>query len=152
MEVFMKKRGVFTKILLVTGTIFVWIPLMAPVVFSFIFLARAGLFRFDYLMPFELFAFAFTGGVLLIWASARSGEGWKKATIPLGLAILFLVFSQGLAVLTGIASGERTAEGIWMWMVVTLLIVTGIAMIWLGVTGIKLIRAVFRKADIDHPV
>lgn len=145
----MAKRGIFTKIMVIVGVIFVWLPLIAPVVFSIIFVSRTALFRFDYLMPFELFGFALTGGLLLIWAGARSGEGWKTATIPLGMAVLFLIFSQGLAVLTGIASGERAAEGIWMWLVVSLLVVSGIAMIWLGVAGIKLVRAVFRKDEIS---
>lgn len=144
----MGKRGLFSKILVVIGAIFVWLPLVAPVLFSIIFLTRTGFFRIDYLMPFELFGFALTGGLLLTWVSTRSGEGWKKAAMPLGISTLLLILSQGLAVLTGIASGERAAEGIWMWLIVILLIGSGIAMIWLGITGIRLIRAVFLNDEI----
>ena len=72
-----EKRGIFTKILAVAGTVLVWIPLLAPVFFSVMFLIRTGMFRMDYLMPAELFLFALVGGVLLIWAALRARARWR---------------------------------------------------------------------------
>ena len=70
-----EKRGVFTKILAIAGTVLVWIPLLAPVLFSMIFSVKSGMFRMDYLMPAELFYFALLGGVLLLWAALRAVTG-----------------------------------------------------------------------------
>ncbi len=102
----MEKRGVFTKILAIAGTILVWIPILAPVLFSGIVLLRSGRFRFDYLMPAELFPFALVGGGLLIWAALRARARWGLIGWGLGIAVVMLVGGQALAVVTGLASGE----------------------------------------------
>ncbi len=141
----MGKRGIFTKTMVIAGTVAVWVPLLAPFLISAIFFGSTGLLRFDYLMPAELFGFALVGGLLLVWGGARSGLGWRPAGIPLGVAALFLVLAQGLAMVSGLASGRIEAKGFWMAAVVTLLIVSAIAMVFLGIAGIRLIRRVFAR-------
>ena len=101
-----EKRGIFTKILAVAGTVLVWIPLLAPVFFSVMFLIRTGMFRMDYLMPAELFLFALVGGVLLIWAALRARARWRLVGWGMGVAAAMFVLSGAIATLTGLASGS----------------------------------------------
>jgi hypothetical protein len=74
----MEKKNVFTKILAITGTVLVCLPILAPILLSVIFLIADGEFLFDYLMPAELFPVAMAGGVLLLWAAIREKRrlGW----------------------------------------------------------------------------
>jgi len=139
-----EKRGVFTKVLAIAGTILIWIPLLAPVLFSGIVLLRSGRFRFDYLMPAELFPFALVGGGLLIWAALRARARWGLIGWGLGIAVVMLVGGQALAVVTGLASGETEIGG-WQWaLVLTSLGVFTLALIVAGVGGIGLLRDLFR--------
>jgi hypothetical protein len=139
-----EKRGVFTKILAIAGTILVWIPLLAPVLFAGIALIASGVFRFDYLMPAELFYSALLGGVLLIWAALRARAhrahvGWAFAA-AVGLPVLGQVFSS----ITGLASGDVEPGG-WQWaLVVGSLVVYCLGLVVLGIGGIILLFDLFR--------
>jgi len=140
----MEKRGVFTKILAIVGTILVWIPILAPVLFSGITLLRSGRFRFDYLMPAELFLLALIGGGLLIWAALRARAPWGLIGGGLGISVAMLVGGQALAVVTGLASGETEPVG-WQWaLVVASLVVFSLALVVMGVGGILLLRDLFK--------
>ncbi len=140
----MEKRGVFTKILAIVGTVLAWTPILAPVLFSGVALLRSGMFRFDYLMPAELFLLALIGGGLLIWAALRSRARWGLIGWGLGIASVMLASGQALAVVTGLASGE-TEPGGWQWaLVVTSLVVFTLALIVAGVGGILLLRDLFK--------
>jgi hypothetical protein len=68
----MARKGLFTKILAITGTVFVWLPILAPVIFSVMFFTRSRMLRMDYLMPAELFPLVMAGGGLLLWAALRA--------------------------------------------------------------------------------
>ena len=123
----MDKRGSLTKILAVTGTVLVWLPLLAPVLLSLALFISRRIFRFDYLMPAELFLFALAGGALLIWAALRARARWALIGWGLGLAAGMLVGGQALAVATGLASGETEAAG-WPWV----LVLSSLAVLWLA--------------------
>jgi len=43
----MENKGVFTKILAVAGTIFVWFPILSPILLTAIFFIQEHIFRFD---------------------------------------------------------------------------------------------------------
>ena len=136
----MGKKDLLTKILAIVGTVLAWFPILAPILLSIAALIQRGRFLFDYLMPAELFPFALAGGGLLLWASlrARSRRGWIGG--GLGAAILLLFGTQGIAVVTGLASGE-TETGGWQWaLVIGALILYILALIALGVGGILLLR------------
>ena len=139
-----ENRGVFTKILAITGTILVWIPVLAPVLFSGILLIQAGVFRFDYLMPAELFLIALPGGILLIWAALRARE--RRALIGGGFATAVVTpFIGGvIASVTGLASGETEPVG-WQWgLVLAAIGVYCLALVAIGVGGILLLYDLFR--------
>jgi MFS family permease len=140
-----EKRGVFTKILVVAGTILVWIPLLAPVLFSTGAFIRSGMFRFDYLMPAELFMFALVGGILLLWAALRARRRRGLIVGAFAAAIVLPVLGSAIASLTGLASGE-TEPGGWQWaLVLAALAAYCLALVAVGVGGILLLYDLFRK-------
>ncbi len=141
----MEKKNVFTKILAITGTILAWFPILAPVLLSIIVLIGEGEFHFDYLMPAELFPFALAGGGLLLWAAlkARACRGWIGW--GLGAAVVLLVGSQVLAVVSGLASGETEPTGLWFGVVLGSLAAFIVALIVLGVGGVLLLRDLFKR-------
>jgi hypothetical protein len=141
----MEKRGLFTKILAILGTVLVWFPVLAPVSFSAIAILTERMFRFDYLMPAELFPFALAGGVLLLWAALRAHSQRRLIGWGLGLTIGLPVIGSVIATVTGLASGEIEPVG-WQWGLVLAAIAGYIlALIIMGVGGILLLRDVFKR-------
>jgi len=142
----MKKKDVFTKILAIGGTILVWFPILAPVLISVGFFLTEGMFRFDYLMPAELSPVALSGGGLLLWAALRARACRKLIGWGLGCAVGLLVGSQGLAAVTGLASGATAPTGWWWALVLGAIISYALALVAIGVGGVLLLRDLF-KAD-----
>ena len=139
-----EKRGVFTKILAIVGTVLVWIPVLAPVLIGGIVLIASGDFRFDYLMPAELFYFALLGGLLLVWAALRARA--RRVLIGWGFvaAVGLPVVGQVIASITGLASGDVEPGG-WQWaLVIGALVAYSLALVVLGIGGILLLRDLFR--------
>ncbi len=140
----MEKRDILTRFLAIAGTILAWLPLLAPVVFSLIALFAGRVFRFDYLMPAELFPAALAGSVLLLWAALRARAHVRLIAWGLGLAAIMLAGGQGLAVATGLASGEIEPTG-WPWLLVLAslgLYALGVLLVAIG--GALLLRDLFR--------
>ena len=141
----MENKRVFTKILAVTGTIFVWFPILAPILLTTIFYIQEHIFRFDYLMPAELGLFAFGGGILLLIAAIRMHSHLKLIGWGLGIALVMIVGGQALAVVTGLADGSTEIGG-WQWMLVLgSLIIYTIAIVAIGVGGVLISRDLFRS-------
>ena len=142
----MEKRGILTKILAIAGTVLAWFPVLVPVIFSVAVSIRSGrLHSIDYLMPAELFPAVLAGGVLLIWAALRARMHLRLISWGFGLAIVLLVGSQALAVITGLASGETEPVG-WQWaLVLASLAGYVLAIIAMGVGGILLLRDLFKS-------
>lgn len=143
----MEKRSILTEILAIAGTVFTALPVLAPLFFAVAgYRAEAG-FRFDWLMPAELFPLALAGGGLLLWAAlrARSRRAWIAWS--LGLAVGLLVGGQVLAMVTGLASGEIEAQGIWWTLVVGSIGLYALAVLSLAVNGGLLLRDLFRRTE-----
>lgn len=142
----MDKKSVFTRILAITGTVLVWLPLLAPLGFGLARLIQSGRFLFDYLMPAELFPIVLLGGLLLFWAAWRAQA--QKRLIGWGLLamVLLLVGSQVIAILTGLASGETEPGGWQMVLVLALLGVYCLAILAVGLGGVRLLRTLYRKS------
>ncbi len=142
----MEKHGTLTKILAICGTLLAWFPILMPILFSAARLVQAGEFRFDYLMPAELFLFALLGAGLLLWAAIRARSNRGMIGGGLGTAAGLLVLGQGLAVVTGLASGE-TEPGGWQWaLVLATLAIYSLALVTIGIGGIRLLRDLFRPS------
>lgn len=139
----MGRRDALTKGLAITGTVLIWIPLLLPVVFGLARYARAHMFQVDYLMPAELSPVVALGGGLILWAALRARSRQKLTGWGLGVALVALVVSQVIAVVTGLASGESEAVG-WRWaLVVGVYALYPLALILVGVGGVLLLRDLF---------
>ncbi len=141
----MGNRNLFTKILTIAGTVLVWLPIMAPVLFSVLHLVRARQFRLDYLMPAELFLVALVGALLLIWAAVRVRSQVALIAGGFGAAVALLVGGQALAVVTGLASGDREPVGLPWAMVVAALVLYIAALVAVGMGGALLLRELLKK-------
>ncbi len=142
----MNQKDNFTKILAVFGTLFVIIPVLAPIVFSIIFLISRGLFRIDYLMPAELFPAVLIGSGLLIWAAvrARARRGLIIASFAVGIVLLF--GGQLLAVATGLASGATEPTGFWWAFTLGTIIAFDLAVAATSIGGILLTIDLFKRS------
>jgi hypothetical protein len=140
----MTNKTLLTKILAVAGTALAWFPILAPLLLTVVFLISTGTLRFDFLMPAELFLFALAGGGLLIWAAWRAHAHLKLISWGLGSAAILLVGGQALAVVTGLASGERGPSGIWYVLVLASLGFYTLALAAMGVGGVLLSRDLFK--------
>ena len=141
----MGKKNALTKTLAIVGTVLAWFPILAPIVLTAAFLIAEGQFRFDYLMPAELFPAALVGGGLLFWAALRVKSHQKLISGSLIIAAAALAGSQGLAVITGLASGEREAAGWPFILVLTLLAIYTLALVVQGIGGVYLLRDLFNN-------
>jgi len=134
----MQTKNTLTKVLAISGTVLVWLTLLSPFLLWVAFSAWRGSFStryFDYLLPAELFLVVLVGGLLLVWAALRARRYRLLIGCSLGLAVLALVGGQGLAVLTGLATGEIGQDS-WQWgLVVATLGVYWLALVGLGVGG-----------------
>jgi hypothetical protein len=141
----MEKKGVFTKILAIVGTVLVWFPILAPILLSVAVFVAERAFRFDYLMPAELFPAALVGGGLLIWAAQRARSRRGLIGWSLGIAAGLLVGGQELSVVTGLASGATEPAGWWWALVLASLVVYSLALVVIGVGGVLLLRDLFKS-------
>ncbi len=140
----MEKKDAFTKILAIVGTVLAWFPILAPVLLSAATMAQGRMFRFDYLMPAELFPVALVGGCLLVWATLRARSHLNLIGWGLGIAVGSLVGGQGLAVVTGLASGETEPAG-WQWaLVLASIVVYSLALVAMSVGGLLLLRDLWK--------
>jgi hypothetical protein len=143
----MNNKGVFTRILAIVGTVLVWLPVLAPIALMTGALIRMGIFHFDYLMPAELFPVALVGGGLLLWAAVRAKT--KRGLIGgwLGAAVLLLVISQVVAVVSGMASGEVEPTELMMGLVMGMIVGYVVCVVVLGVGGILLTREISKRRE-----
>jgi hypothetical protein len=140
------RRDFLTRTLAALGTILAWLTLLAPVLASLAAFFGTGLARFDYLMPAELFPAAFVGGGLLLWAAMRAGAHVKLVAWGLGIAAVSLAGGQGLAVLTGLASGATEPTG-WPWLfVLASLGLYALGVMMVAIAGVLLVRDLFGRS------
>jgi hypothetical protein len=140
----MEKKDVLTKILAVVGSVLVWFPILAPIVLAVISLITRGRFLVDYLMPAELFPVALAGGALLLWAALRARTYRAIIGWGLGIAVVTLVGSQVLAVVTGMASNNIEAAGWPLVIVMAALAAYSLAITAMGIGGVRLMRKLFK--------
>ncbi len=136
----MEKKGVLTQILAIAGTALVWFPILAPLLLLAAAIIREGFFRLDFLMPAELFPAALIGGALLIWAAWRVHARQKLIGWGFATAAAFLIVSQLLAVVTGLASGETEPGGWDAWLVLASIGAYSLALVLMGIGGVLLLR------------
>ncbi len=142
----MARTGVVNKMLVIAGTVLVWLPLVAPLVFAFIALFSGRGFLFDYLMPAEVFPVALAGGVLLLIAAFRLHSRRGLVGWALALAVFMLFGFQALAMALGLDSGAHQPEGWRFAVVIAGVIIYILALAAVGVGGVLLLRELFKGA------
>jgi hypothetical protein len=143
----MTKRGFFTKVLALAGTVLAWFPILMTVATSVVGTIGSRVFRLDWLMPAELFPVALAGGGLLMWAALRAHSRRGLIGWGLGIAAGLLVGGQVLAVVTGLASGETEPTGFLWALLVTSIIAYSLALVEIGVAGVLLVRDLLRPGE-----
>lgn len=141
----MKKNNVFTRTLAILGTLFAWFPILAPILVSVPISLRAHRLHFDYLMPAELFPVFLVGAGLLVWAAIRSRVRIKPIAWSLGITIALLLIGQGLAIVTGLASGAQEPTGWRLFVGIAFLVLFELGIITTATEGILLTRDLFRS-------
>lgn len=121
-----------------------WLPILVPVILSLAVGIQRGKYYFDYLMPAELFALVLSGGGLLAWAVLRARIRRKPILLGLGVAVVLLVGCQGLAVASGLATGETEPAGIWWILVLSMLIAYDLMVVYLGINGVLFVREIHK--------
>jgi len=125
--------------------------LVAPVALSLARFIQVRMLQIDYLMPAELFPVALLGGVILLWAAIRARShrgliGWSLAA-----AVGLLVGGMVLAQVTGLASGAAEPTGWRLALVAGSLAGFVLALVVLGVGGVALVRAQFKRGRHGEP-
>lgn len=138
----MKKKTLMTRILAITGTILLWLPIAAMVIFTVARLIRGNRFMMDYLLPAELSPLVLVGAGLLLWAALRTKTLVKPVAWGGAILLASLMLGQGSAIATGLASGEHEFSGWRMILTLGLFTLYDLTVIFLGVTGIRLARSI----------
>lgn len=143
----MSKKTTTSRVLAIIGTVLVWLPILATLITGVIGSISMNRLMMDYLMPAELFPLAAIGGILLIIAAVLARSQRKWILWSFGGMIAALVLSQVIAVVSGLASGRIEPTGFWWILVLGLIILYALAVIVLGIGGIKLIKSLFKKSQ-----
>jgi hypothetical protein len=139
----MGKHDTFAKILAITGTVLVALPLVAPLAFSLRFIGRPGGYHLDYLMPFEIYPITLVGMALLLWAAFRAHARREAVGIAIGGMLGGLVLGSIAAQVTGIAQSVERLET-WKYILTGGLFgVSLLAQIALLVVGCLLVRDLY---------
>jgi len=139
-----KNKGLISKIIAITVTIFDWITIIASVSFTIIFLIIKGKFAFEFLMPMELIFCVIIGAILLIIASIIMKFKWKIIGISLGTIISIFILVQFIAEITGIALGEAGTTPLLYFIMITFVIIYIISLIILCISGINLVKKLLK--------
>jgi hypothetical protein len=141
----MGRKSLLTKVLAVTGTILLWLPILATLVIGVITSFQTKEFHFDYLIPAELFLVVIAGGLMLLWASLR--ERFHRRLLIGGVIGMFVIFltMNLITIVSGLSSGATDPSGFIWGLVIMMLVLYYLAILLTGVLGILLVRDLFRQ-------
>ncbi|MPM07914.1 hypothetical protein SDC9_54225 [bioreactor metagenome] len=144
----MENKSLFTKILAVSGAVLVWIPILFTLITGILGSISMGKMSIDYLMPAEMFLFALAGAVLLLWAAVRSKLCLKRIAVGFVAMPVFMIAAQAIASMSGMASGNNPSEGLPLAAVITMLVLYTLALIYLCVVSVMLVKMLFMKENL----
>lgn len=99
-------------------------------------------------MPAELFLSALLGGISLFWAALRAHSYHKQIGWGLLIAVILLFGAQGLAEVTGLASGETEPTTGLIALVLVPILIYALMLAAVGVGGALLTRDLFKHPAI----
>lgn len=141
----MNNKSIFTRVLAIAGTAFVWFPIAFTLLTGIIGSVTERKFLVDYLMPAELFPSVIIGGLLLLWAAIRNRSQLKMVIWGMGFMIASLGGGMLYAIVSGLASGETEPAGFEVILLNVLIGFYVLMIIVVGIAGILLIKNSFRK-------
>jgi len=137
----MKNKSRITRIMAIAGTVLVGLPLAFMIITSVVGSIMSRKFLMDYFIPAELFFLVLAGALLLTWAAVRSRLYLKPLIWIIAVGLAALVGSQGIAMASGLGTGEREAAGFWFVLVIIIYALYVIGVITLFILGVLLSRA-----------
>ncbi len=143
-----KTKETLAKVFAIAGTALVWLPVLFMFLTAIVGSISRKMLLFDYLMLAELFFVVLAGAVLLIVAGILSKTlakwfGWASAA-----AVLSLAAAQLIAVVSGLAHGDRSPTGFIFGLVIGMIVLYNLLVIGIGILGILLIRRLYAKKEI----
>ena len=143
----MKDKARITRIMAIAGTVLVGLPLVFMLITSVVGSIMSRRFLMDYFIPAELFFLVLAGALLLIWAAVRSRLYLKPLIWIIGVGLAALIGSQGIAMASGLGSGEREATGFWFILVIIIYALYVIGVIALFILGVLLSRVLIKAKN-----
>lgn len=144
----MENKGLFTKILAVSGAVLVWIPILFTLITGILGSISMGELSIDYLMPAEMFLFALAGAVLLLWAAVRSKLCLKLLAAGFVAMPIFMIAAQAVASASGMANGNNPSEGLPLAAVIVMLVLYTLALVYLCVVSVMFLKMLFIKENL----
>ena len=141
----MKNKSRITRIMAIAGTVLVGLPLAFMIITSVVGSIMSRKFLMDYFIPAELFFLVLAGALLLTWAAVRSRLYLKPLIWIIAVGLAALVGSQGIAMASGLGTGDREAAGFWFVLVIIIYALYVIGVIALLVLGVLLSRALIKR-------
>ena len=140
-----KQKSALSKIFAISGSLFLWAPILFMLVGAIWSSFQSKSVLFDYFTLAELFPIVALGLVLLVLASLVSRTfakwfGWGSVA-----ALVALSGGQIFASVSGLASGALAPTGSATAVVVAAVAVYDLVVIGLAVLGIVLVRRLFQK-------
>ena len=140
-----KQKSALSKIFAISGSLFLWAPILFMLVGAVWGSFQSKSVLFDYFTLAELFPIVALGLVLLVLASLVSRTfakwfGWGSVA-----ALVALTGGQIFATVSGLASGALAPTGSAIAIVIVSIVVFDLVIIALAVLGIVLIRRLFQK-------
>lgn len=141
------KNNKVQRILAPLGTVLVLLPILFMLLTAVVGSILSKQLRCDYMIPGELSLLVLAGSGLLLWAAIRARSFVRAIAWTTGIAFLLLIGCQGLAILTGLASGRVNVENAATWMAVItgLLIAFDVGVALLGYWGVRLCLQIFKN-------
>ena len=142
-----KQKSALSKIFAISGSLFLWAPILFMLVGAIWGSIQSKSVLFDYFTLAELFPIVALGLVLLVLASLVSRTfarwfGWGSVA-----ALVALSGGQIFASVSGLASGALAPTGSAVAIVIVSTVVFDLVIVGLAVLGIVLIRRLFRRPE-----
>ncbi len=143
-----EKNNKVQKVLAILGTVLVLLPILFMLLTGVVGSIMSKQLRCDYMIPAELSLFVLAGSGLLLWAAIRERSFLRAIAWTTGIAFLLLIGCQGVAILTGLASGLVKVDdaSAWMAVVIGMLIAYDVGVALLGYWGVRLCLQIFKKS------
>lgn len=144
----MGKKLLLSKILAIAGTVLLLFPIVFMLVTGIAGSIRRGQLMVDYMLPAELGIVVISGALSVLVAAIFAKRYVKCVVWTIAATVVLIAACTGLAAASGMASGRvsETEVPVVFAIVIGSLIAFDVAVALLGVLGILLCIALFKKA------